>query len=425
MRPDHRPTTVGGRAGRNPTEVSAPVDSGTTPQTARKPQRRTKRYFVVGLVAAGSLLAACSSSSTPATTTTAPPGGKLTGDNASYIAADLKAPAGTLHGGRLHLRAALLHQGLLHLHVKNQGLQMNYSGVGSGDGITDFEAGTVDFAASDVPMPASDLAKVPASSGPVVQVPDTLGGVAVAYNLPGVVGQLRLDGRHPRRHLPGHHQDVERRADRGDQPGGDAAAQRHRPRGAGRQLGHHLHLHRLPRPPAARRHGLDPGGLQDHHVAVGGRADRRRTPGWPPASSPRRTPSATSSWATPSRTSSATPRSRTPPATSWCRPSPRWPPTPTRWPASPRPNFSIVNQAGRHQLPDRRLQLGHPAAEADQRHHRRGQVVKVLDWTTHTGGGQNLAAGLDYVPLPPDIQNQVRTALLTVTGPSGEKLLTK
>ncbi len=72
------------------------MDSGTTPQAVERPQRKTKRFFVVGLVAAGSLLAACSSSSTPATTTTAPPGGKLTGDNAKYIAADLKAPAGTL-----------------------------------------------------------------------------------------------------------------------------------------------------------------------------------------------------------------------------------------------------------------------------------------------------------------------------------------
>ena len=53
------------------------------------------------------------------------------------------------------------------------------------------------------------------------------------------------------------------------------------------------------------------------------------------------------------------------------------------------------------------------------------QVVKVLDWTTHTGGGQDLAAGLDYVVLPPAVQNQDRTALLTVTGPSGQVLLTK
>ncbi len=70
---------------------------------------------------------------------------------------------------------------------------MNYSGVGSGTGISDFQAGSVDFAASDVPMSASDLAKVPAASGPVVQVPDILGGVAVSYNLPGVNGQIKLD----------------------------------------------------------------------------------------------------------------------------------------------------------------------------------------------------------------------------------------
>ena len=68
-----------------------------TPARRRRGRaRRTSASLAVGLVAAGVLLAACSSSSTPATTTTAPPGGKLTGDNASYLAADLKAPAGTL-----------------------------------------------------------------------------------------------------------------------------------------------------------------------------------------------------------------------------------------------------------------------------------------------------------------------------------------
>ena len=49
----------------------------------------------------------------------------------------------------------------------------------------------------------------------------------------------------------------------------------------------------------------------------------------------------------------------------------------------------------------------------------------MLDWTTHTGGGQSLAAQLDYVPLPPGVQNQVRTSLLTVKGPNGKALLTK
>ena len=52
-------------------------------------------------------------------------------------------------------------------------------------------------------------------------------------------------------------------------------------------------------------------------------------------------------------------------------------------------------------------------------------MVKVLDWTTQTGGGQSLAASLDYVPLPPAVQTYARTQLLTVTGPSGTALLTK
>ena len=42
-------------------------------------------------------------------------------------------------------------------------------------------------------MSASDLAKVPASSGPVIQIPDILGGVTLSYNLPGVSKRLRLD----------------------------------------------------------------------------------------------------------------------------------------------------------------------------------------------------------------------------------------
>ena len=53
------------------------------------------------------------------------------------------------------------------------------------------------------------------------------------------------------------------------------------------------------------------------------------------------------------------------------------------------------------------------------------QVVKVLDWTTHTGGGQDQASSLGYVMLPPGLQNSNRVTLQTVTGPNGQTLLTK
>ena len=72
-------------------------------------------------------------------------------------------------------------------------------------------------------------------------------------------------------------------------------------------------------------------------------------------------------------------------------------------------DFSIVNQPGAISYPI----SGYSWAILLQKQTSAttgAQVVKVLDWTTHTGGGQDLAAGLDYVALPPAVQNQNRTA---------------
>lgn len=70
---------------------------------------------------------------------------------------------------------------------------VNYQAVGSGAGIQQFIAGTVDFGASDVPMGAADIAKVKGGAGALVQVPTTLGVISIAYNLTGV-RKLQLDG---------------------------------------------------------------------------------------------------------------------------------------------------------------------------------------------------------------------------------------
>ena len=61
-------------------------------------------------------------------------------------------------------------------------IRVNYQSVGSGAGVRQFEAGTVDFAASDKPLDAKDAAAIKRG---VVQLPLTAGAIAVAYNLPG------------------------------------------------------------------------------------------------------------------------------------------------------------------------------------------------------------------------------------------------
>ena len=61
-------------------------------------------------------------------------------------------------------------------------IRVNYQSVGSGAGVREFQAGTVDFAASDKPLDAQDAAAIKRG---VVQLPLTAGAIAVAYNLPG------------------------------------------------------------------------------------------------------------------------------------------------------------------------------------------------------------------------------------------------
>lgn len=68
---------------------------------------------------------------------------------------------------------------------------INYQSVGSGAGIKQFQANTVDFGASDVPMTAAEIT---AAGGPDVltQIPTTLGVISIAFNISGV-DKLNLD----------------------------------------------------------------------------------------------------------------------------------------------------------------------------------------------------------------------------------------
>jgi phosphate transport system substrate-binding protein len=72
------------------------------------------------------------------------------------------------------------------------GVRINYQSIGSGGGIRQLLAGTVDFGATDVPMSDEELSRVP--RGDVLHIPTVLGAVAITYNLPGVTRPLHLSG---------------------------------------------------------------------------------------------------------------------------------------------------------------------------------------------------------------------------------------
>src|SRR5712671_27537 len=74
-------------------------------------------------------------------------------------------------------------------HAKT-GVKLNYQSIGSGGGIAQITAKTVDFGASDMPLKPEELDK----KG-LVQFPPVIGAEVMVVNLPGIQsGQITLDG---------------------------------------------------------------------------------------------------------------------------------------------------------------------------------------------------------------------------------------
>ena len=71
---------------------------------------------------------------------------------------------------------------------KESGTSVNYQSIGSGGGIKQIQAKTVDFGASDMPLKSDELSK-----HGLAQFPTVIGGVVPVVNLPGIAsGQLKL-----------------------------------------------------------------------------------------------------------------------------------------------------------------------------------------------------------------------------------------
>ena len=75
-------------------------------------------------------------------------------------------------------------------YAKATSKKVNYQSIGSGGGIAQIKAGTVDFGSSDAPLKPEELAKFG-----LAQFPSVIGGVVPVINVPGVAsGAMKLDG---------------------------------------------------------------------------------------------------------------------------------------------------------------------------------------------------------------------------------------
>jgi phosphate transport system substrate-binding protein len=109
---------------------------------------------------------------------------------AVLLAAQTNAPAQTITGAGSTFDYPAFTKWFEAYGKVDSSAQFNYQSIGSGGGIKNLTARTVDFGASDAPMTDAALAAAP---GKILHLPIVAGGVAVIYNLPGSP-KLKLDG---------------------------------------------------------------------------------------------------------------------------------------------------------------------------------------------------------------------------------------
>jgi phosphate transport system substrate-binding protein len=138
-----------------------------------------RRISAVALAVAASLVvAACGSSSSSSSSPAA-----------SGSSSSSSGGSATINGAGSTLAAPIYQQWGSTL--SSQGVTVNYNPVGSGAGVAQLQAATVDFAGSD---PSLKPAEEKAAKGPVDQFPVAFGAITVSYNLPGIKSGLKLDG---------------------------------------------------------------------------------------------------------------------------------------------------------------------------------------------------------------------------------------
>ncbi|MCA9598526.1 MAG: phosphate ABC transporter substrate-binding protein PstS [Myxococcales bacterium] len=95
----------------------------------------------------------------------------------------------TLNGAGATFPYPLYSKWMSEYNKQHPNVRINYQSIGSGGGIRQISARTVDFGATDAPMKDEEAKKAP---GTLIHIPTTLGAVVVTYNVPDYTGSLKL-----------------------------------------------------------------------------------------------------------------------------------------------------------------------------------------------------------------------------------------
>jgi phosphate transport system substrate-binding protein len=110
----------------------------------------------------------------------------------AFLCAALAVPAlgqTTLNGAGATFPYPMYSKWFSEYHKAHPDIEINYQSIGSGGGIRQVLAQTVDFGASDGPMTDEQLSQAKTK---ILHIPTVMGAVVPAYNIPGVTGEVKF-----------------------------------------------------------------------------------------------------------------------------------------------------------------------------------------------------------------------------------------
>ncbi len=140
--------------------------------------------IVVVVVAGGAVyFATTSGGGTTTTTTSTTSTSSQSGSTTTYPSLTIQGGGSTFVNPVMQVWATAFSQ------YTGGSVTVNYQAVGSGAGISGVKSGTFSFAGSDAPSANST-----AAGGTLLNIPESLGAVAIFYNIPGITVSLNLTG---------------------------------------------------------------------------------------------------------------------------------------------------------------------------------------------------------------------------------------
>jgi phosphate transport system substrate-binding protein len=162
--------------------IRCPAHGGTVMNVSNQPTKRNMgRFVIIAVIIVAVIVGSLGYTMlNPSSTQSASATSKMaTSSVAQMTGATQPAVSVSLLGAGATFPAPLIQKWTVEYNKLNPSVTINYNPIGSGGGIQQITQKTVDFGASDAPLTDSQFSAAPG----LVLFPETLGGVAVTYNL--------------------------------------------------------------------------------------------------------------------------------------------------------------------------------------------------------------------------------------------------